>query len=82
MARNYYGDHVRRSGLYSVEINNEIDDDVPPILDLNNYLLRGRIKFRHVNSRIYYTYLLLGKEDGVANTLGNHSRLLLQLSRW
>ncbi|XP_072946923.1 uncharacterized protein [Epargyreus clarus] len=68
-ARSYYGEHVRQSGMYSVEINNELDDDVPLVLGLNNYLLRGRIKSRHVNSRTYYTYLLLSKDDAVANTL-------------
>ncbi|KAI5651563.1 DDE superfamily endonuclease domain-containing protein [Phthorimaea operculella] len=40
-ARSYYGEHVRESGIYSVEINNEIDEDLPLILGVNNYLLRG-----------------------------------------
>ncbi|XP_028165896.1 uncharacterized protein LOC114356746 [Ostrinia furnacalis] len=68
-ARSYYGEHVRHSGIYSVEINNEIDDDIPLILGLNNYLLRGRIKSRHVSSRTYYTYLLISKDIAVANSL-------------
>ncbi|KAF9794876.1 hypothetical protein SFRURICE_005111 [Spodoptera frugiperda] len=39
-ARSYFGEHVRQSGIYSVEVNTEIDDDIPLILGLNNYLLR------------------------------------------
>lgn len=68
-ARSYFGEHVRQSGIYSVEVNTEIDEDIPLILGLNNYLLRGRIKSRHVNSRTYYTYLLISRDDAVANTL-------------
>ncbi|XP_046976419.1 uncharacterized protein LOC124542519 [Vanessa cardui] len=36
---------------------------------VNNYLLRGRIKSRHVSSRTYYTYLLLNKNEETRDTL-------------
>ncbi|CAK1592551.1 unnamed protein product [Parnassius mnemosyne] len=68
-ATSYYGEHIRQTGIYSIEVNNTLDDDVPLILGLNNYLLRGRIKSRHVNSRTYHTYLLISRDDAVANTL-------------
>lgn len=49
-AVSYYGEHVRHSGTYIVEINQEVDEDVPLILGLNNYLLRGRIRSRHISN--------------------------------
>ncbi|XP_022834004.1 uncharacterized protein LOC111361820 [Spodoptera litura] len=68
-ARSYYGEHVRRTGTYHVEVNDVIEDDIPLILGHNNYLLRGRIKSRHISSRTYFTYLLISKDDAVANAL-------------
>lgn len=58
-ARSYYGEHIRRTGIYFVEVNDAVEDDLPLILGLNNYLLRGRIKSRHVTSRTYHTYIFI-----------------------
>lgn len=68
-ARSYYGEHVRASGTYTVEVNTEIEDDVPLILGLNNYLVRGRIKSRHIGGRTYFVYILVSRENNIANTL-------------
>ncbi|RVE41531.1 hypothetical protein evm_013816 [Chilo suppressalis] len=68
-ARSYFGEHVRQSGTYLVEVNNEIEDDIPLVFGVNNYLLRGRIKSRHVSSRTYYTYLLISRDAALAETL-------------
>ncbi|XP_034839386.1 uncharacterized protein [Maniola hyperantus] len=68
-ARSYYGEHIRQDGTYVVEINESIEEDLPLVLGVNNYLLRGRVKSRHVSSRTYYTYLLINKNEENANTL-------------
>lgn len=52
-----------------IELCTDVDDDLPLILGQNNYLIRGRIKSRHVSSRTYYTYLLLSNDVQRANTL-------------
>lgn len=64
-AKSYYGEHIRPNGTYDVQVNNAIDGDVPLVLGTNPYLIRGRIKSRHVSSRTYYTYLTI---DRNANT--------------
>lgn len=68
-ARSYYGEHVRANSAYCIEISNEIIEDLPLILGQNKYLLRARIKSRHVNNRTYYTYLLIAREQERANSL-------------
>lgn len=69
-ARSYYGEHVRANGTYSLEISDElIEEDLPLIFGQNNYLVRGRIKSRHVSNKAYYTYLLISKEQNRANSL-------------
>lgn len=68
-ARSYYGEHIRQDGTYVVEINESIEEDLPLVLGVNNYLLRGRVKSRHVSSRTYYTYLLMNTNEENANTL-------------
>lgn len=69
-ARSYYGEHVRQTGSYVIEIcTEEIEDDMPLILGLNNTLLRARIKSRHVSGRTYFIYILICRDNDVANTL-------------
>ncbi|RVE45293.1 hypothetical protein evm_010065 [Chilo suppressalis] len=68
-ASSYYGEHVRTNGTYTIEINNEIEEDIPLILGTNNYLLRGRIKSRHIGGRTYYAYLLISKDNHVVNSV-------------
>lgn len=68
-AVSYYAEHVRQTGTYTIEINNQVDEDIPLVLGQNNYLLRGRIRSRHVSARTYFTYLLISKNQEVVNTL-------------
>ncbi|KAL0860541.1 hypothetical protein ABMA27_009912 [Loxostege sticticalis] len=68
-AVSYYGEHVRQTGTYTIEINNQVDEDIPLVLGQNNYLLRGRIRSRHVSGRTYFTYLLISRNQEVINTL-------------
>ncbi|XP_045457322.1 uncharacterized protein LOC123667471 [Melitaea cinxia] len=68
-ASSYYGEHVRTNGTYTIEINNEIEEDIPLILGTNHFLLRGRIKSRHIGGRTYYAYLLISKDENVANSV-------------
>lgn len=69
-ARSYYGEHIRQNGTYLIEINDHIEDDVPLVLRPNNtYLLRGRVRSRHVSSRTYYTYLLISRDEESVNSL-------------
>lgn len=69
-AVSYYGEHIRSSGQYQVEVADEIfEDDIPLIFGQNNMLLRGRIRSRYVTSRTYYCYILISKNQNVLNTL-------------
>ncbi|XP_045781841.1 uncharacterized protein LOC123878594 [Maniola jurtina] len=69
--RSYYGEHIRQNGNYLIEVSEEFEEDLPLVLSVNNnYLVRGRIKSRHVSSKIYYTYILVNKNENVRNTLG------------
>lgn len=70
-ARSYYGEHIRSSGTYCIEVNTEIDEDVPLILGLNNCLVRARIKSRHVSGRTYFVYILVNRDTDTANTLSS-----------
>lgn len=70
-ARSYFGEHIRSAGTYFIEISNEIDDDIPLVLGLNNYLIRGRIKSRHVGGRTYFVYILVSRDTTIANTLSS-----------
>lgn len=47
--RSYYGEHVRRNGKCEIELANDIEDDLPLVLGTDKYLVRGRIKLRHVS---------------------------------
>lgn len=68
-ARSYYGAHIRLNCTYQIEVSEEIEEDLPLILGANNYLVRGRIKSRHVSSKVYYTYMLINKDENVRDTL-------------
>lgn len=69
-ARSYYGEHIRTNGTYNIEVSSDIlEEDLPLILGQNNYLIRARIKSRHVSNRTYYSYLLISKDENQANTL-------------
>ncbi|KAJ8708905.1 hypothetical protein PYW07_013509 [Mythimna separata] len=67
-ARSYFGEHVRNNGIYVVEVCPELEHSQEMIIrvDGNNpYLLRGRIKSRHISQRIYFSYVLFDTEhDG------------------
>lgn len=69
-ARSYYGEHIRQNGIYHIEVSEAFEEELPLVLGTNNYLVRGRIKSRHVSSRTYYTYILVNKDENVRDTLG------------
>ncbi|XP_047025748.1 uncharacterized protein LOC124634289 [Helicoverpa zea] len=69
-ARSYYGEHIRSNGTYNVEVSNDVlEEDLPLILGQNNYLIRTRIKSRHVSHKTYYSYLLISRDEDRANSL-------------
>lgn len=69
-ARSYYGEHVRQNGTYMVEVCAELEyvtELVAQVGGNSPYLLRGRIKSRHVTHRQYFVYLLVDR-----NPIGNN----------
>ncbi|KAL0879449.1 hypothetical protein ABMA27_003200 [Loxostege sticticalis] len=60
-ARSYYGEHVRANGSYVIEVCREVDSDLLQELSTTEttWLLRGRIKSRHISNRIYFVYILV-----------------------
>ena len=61
-ARSYYGEHIRDNGIYEIEVCHETDSDLLTELSATTdslWLLRGRIKSRHISSKTYFTYILV-----------------------
>lgn len=61
-AKSYSGEHIRQDGRYEIEVCRETDSNLLKELSISNnssWLLRGRIKSRHVSSKTYFTYMLL-----------------------
>lgn len=63
-SRSCYGEHIRENGVYEVEVYPELDHPQEMVSHIGGntpYLLRGRIKSRHISQRIY-TYILFDVE--------------------
>ncbi|KAJ8720583.1 hypothetical protein PYW08_006048 [Mythimna loreyi] len=60
-ARSYYEEHVRANGIFEIEVCREVDSDLLRELSSTNnlYLVRGRIKSKHVSGKIYFIYILV-----------------------
>lgn len=60
-AHSYYGEHIRPNGTFTVEVSEDVQlINIPGISSSHEtVLIRGRIKSRHISSRVYYTYILL-----------------------
>lgn len=54
-ARSYYGEHVRETGEYKIEVYRQNIHEFGP----HKYLLRGRIQSRHTSRKTYYIYIWL-----------------------
>ncbi|XP_050563593.1 uncharacterized protein LOC126912994 [Spodoptera frugiperda] len=78
-ARSYYGEHVRRNGKYEIELANDIEDDLPLILGMDKYLVRGQIKSRNVSSKVYYAYILVNRatSNSLADIAGYYCNCLV-----
>ncbi|XP_072936633.1 uncharacterized protein [Epargyreus clarus] len=60
-ARSYFGEHIRSHGRYLIEVCRELNVDTTE-LNLGNrevYLIRGKIKSRHVGRRQYFVYIII-----------------------
>lgn len=58
-SRSYYGEHVRNEGKYEIEVAIDIEDELPLVLGTDKYLVRGRIRSRHIGNKVYYAYILV-----------------------
>ncbi|XP_026737081.1 uncharacterized protein LOC113500467 [Trichoplusia ni] len=60
-ARSYYGEHVRENGSFVIEVCREVTGDLQQELatSVSTWMLRGRIKSRHISNRMYYVYILV-----------------------
>lgn len=60
-SRSYYGEHVRANGTYIIEVCREVDRGLLEELSTSNtlWILRGRIRSRHVGRKIYFVYILI-----------------------
>lgn len=69
-ARSYCGEHLKSNGSYIIEVCENVlrINSTHQSLVGNNYLLRGRIKSRHISGKIYFTYILVSNESDVANS--------------
>lgn len=64
-ARSYYGEHMRENGLYLIEVCPEVEHSHEMVLQIGGnypFLIRGRIKSRHIGQRYYFTYILVDRE--------------------
>lgn len=68
-SRSYYGEHIRASGTYTVEICREGNNNLPgDFLENNCWILRGKIQSRHIGRKIYYVYFIINN-----NNAGRHA---------
>lgn len=58
-ARSYYGEHVRANGSYVIEVCREVDRLQELSASETTWLLRGRIRSRHISNKIYFVYILV-----------------------
>lgn len=62
-ARSYYGEHVRQDGSYIIEVCREVDMELLRELQVTDseriWLLRGKIRSRHISQKIYFVYILV-----------------------
>lgn len=57
-ARSYYGEHTQATGMFIIEIGEQIPADQTRELEGEDlHILRGRIQSRHVRSRTYNVYI-------------------------
>ncbi|XP_045494474.1 uncharacterized protein LOC123693428 [Colias croceus] len=54
-ARSYYGEHIKRNGVYEIQV---CRDDGGLFLE-NLWLLRAKIDSRHAGNRTYFVYILI-----------------------
>lgn len=59
-ARSYYGEYVRENDSYVIEVCRELDIALQQELSTSDstWMLRGKIKSRHISTRIYFVYIL------------------------
>lgn len=59
-ARSYYGEFVRENDSYVIEVCRELDIALQQELSTSDstWILRGRIKSRHISTTIYFVYIL------------------------
>lgn len=67
LARSYCKEHMRQNGLYSIEIfqqpcTNELHR-FNISFEPGSYILRGRIKSRHVSRCMYYSYIIVNSQS-------------------
>ncbi|RVE41158.1 hypothetical protein evm_014191 [Chilo suppressalis] len=62
-AWSYYEEHIRNDGKYVIEVCRETYSDLQSALSASNttWLLRGRIKSRHISNKKYFTYILVDR---------------------
>lgn len=66
-ARSYCGEHLKENGDYIIEVLADPSLADPSLVG-NNFLMRGRIKSRHISGKIYFTYILVSNEPNDANS--------------
>lgn len=71
-ARSYYGEHMREHGLYLIEVCPEVEHSQEMVIQIGGnypFLIRGRIKSRHIGQRHYFTYILIDREPSSSRAI-------------
>lgn len=71
-ARSHYGEHMREHGLYLIEVCPEVEHSQEMAGQIGEnypFLIRGRIKSRHVGQRHYFTYILFDREPSSSHAI-------------
>ncbi|CAG4949052.1 unnamed protein product [Colias eurytheme] len=72
LARSYLSEHIR-NGVYSIEIcESMIPNLVQYGINVEGFLLRGRIQSRHVSNRTYYSYILVNTRTTGRESINNY----------
>ncbi|XP_075990360.1 uncharacterized protein LOC142986011 [Anticarsia gemmatalis] len=64
IARSYCSEHIKRTGVYEIEVYRHPELVTVDENAANSMLIRCRIQSRHVRSRVYYTYVLYKRGEG------------------
>lgn len=73
-AKSYVGEHLRSHGMYTIEVCREEPNTsiLSAFGGIDPYVLRARIKSRHVGNKSYFTYIVVdrGIQQGYRGILG------------